>query len=175
MVFGGLLKSHYSFLFFSLNFVIQLQRRQAILCLCFCAHVYISYICMRMCDISRCISRTWNQLVAVYITAGAVLYTLLHVQCCMNNGGGGKKRVFFRQLNSWSCKYATRAVLYPAESNPLHWGFAVAERLCLCGSQITRYFGEGTTQVKTNLKRGFLEVFILKWQKGSKVELGCSV
>lgn len=31
---------------------------------------------------------------------------LLHLQCCMNNRGK-KKGIFFRQLNFWSCKYAT--------------------------------------------------------------------
>lgn len=73
---------------------------------------------MCMCDISRCISRTWKQLVAVSVTASAVLY----------EQQGGIKRVFFGQLNSWSCKYAAsqQCCSQPSPA-PFAVAFAAAE------------------------------------------------
>lgn len=73
---------------------------------------------MCMWDISRCISRTWNQLVAVSVTASAVLY----------EQQGGIERVFFKQLNSWSYKYATSHQRCSQPSPALFTvAFAVAE------------------------------------------------
>lgn len=153
--------------------MVRLQRKQTILFLCFCAHpvhlihmyAYVRYFTLHTKNPkTTCSSICYCICSAVWTTGG-------------KKKGGGVS-VFFRQLNSWSCKYATleQCCIQPRPTpfpEALQWqrDFACVHHK----SQGILEKGPHKSRPVGNLKRGFLEVFILKWHKGRKIESGCSV
>lgn len=117
---------------------------------------------MCMWDISRCISRTWKQLVAVSVTVSAVLY----------EQQGGIKRVFFRQLNSWSYKYATSQQCCGQPSPaPFTVAFAVAEDFACADQKSQDNLWKGPCKPRPigNMKGDFLKFLPWSDRKGARL------